>query len=728
MRSNDGIPFSDAPFVDPDGTMELTELQKAQFAGWKRPRDFIADPSQITLIGIISALSVRQTLVQDCSFVSSLCVAASYERRFSKRLVSNLIYPKDATGNPIFNPQGKYIVKLFFNGIQRKVIIDDRLPVDHKGRLLCSCSTNPNELWISLLEKAFLKLHGNTYRFVGSNSGIDLNILTGWIPEDIDLVSLAEKGENVCESEKDAIWQKLMHGHQTGECLITASTRSDLTEEQQQSLGLYDSHAYAVLDVREISLQSGIQYRMLQMKNPWTEKRWKGRFSPVDKSSWTEELLKELSYDILGAMLEDNGVFWLDLDSLCRFFQTIHVSWRNDHDQASLADCNIKFPYKAVCHDEFSPHSTNSSFKELTARGYRLQVDKDGFVTNPSEHPMTGYNMAKYPQFCITTRLDEFDELWIIFHRHVTASNSRSNDDSSCSISPQQERSTISSGEFVNVHVFLGGGIVYYPLQDGLICQGEFGNSTLLRLVVNRANILESMQSTKRGRELSSEHNNNDNNDDDGNSSCDSDQLQLTLVISQLEPAVMQYTLEFYSTGAPLFMIHPLLNSVRSSGHHYVRKPQAIKEARTISISLPYQHEIRSAWTARSSGGSVNNIQSFHTNPQFRFQLFEKEQHREGTYSVLLTIETDKYDVFVNTIALKSDCVDGSRVRYATVDNVLGSSGAYKPSYAICQVEVPQDVVSFTIIPSTYHPGVCAEFVLSVHSELEFLLSEIENK
>ena len=92
--------------------------------------------------------------------VVSLVIAAAHERRFRKQLITNIIYPQDRKGQPIYNPAGKYVVKLHANGVERKVVVDDRIPLARDGQPMCSHSTHSEELWVTIIEKAYLKING----------------------------------------------------------------------------------------------------------------------------------------------------------------------------------------------------------------------------------------------------------------------------------------------------------------------------------------------------------------------------------------------------------------------------------------------------------------------------------------------------------------------------------------------------------------------------------------
>eukprot|EP01012_Entosiphon_sulcatum_P008238 TRINITY_DN14405_c0_g1_i1.p1 TRINITY_DN14405_c0_g1~~TRINITY_DN14405_c0_g1_i1.p1 ORF type:complete len:1041 (-),score=138.95 TRINITY_DN14405_c0_g1_i1:5-3100(-) len=321
---NGGAVFSDKK------NLVLSMKQKARGAQFVRPADYLL-PKMLEegvtpqIIVAVSHFTISQSVVGDCSFVSSLTVCSCYEQRFNRRLITRAMYPQDEEGNPVYNPLGKYAVKMLLNGTVRKIVIDDKLPVEPPRkdqatkvvpRLLCAHSTNSMELWVSLMEKAYLKANGGSYEFPGSNSGADLYALCGWIP---DLVALDSP-----KLDRDLQWQNLLAAHSDGKVLMTICTAEEKSFDPkwEEKLGLISGHAYAVLELREV-----LGYRLLLVKNPWTEQRWLGRFSHQDHRNWTEELTKALNWEEMGQYQTDNGIFWIDWNDVCAYFSRIHISW-----------------------------------------------------------------------------------------------------------------------------------------------------------------------------------------------------------------------------------------------------------------------------------------------------------------------------------------------------------------------------------------------------------------
>jgi calpain-7 len=97
----------------------------------------------------INGYEITQRQVGDCSVLSSLAVAAHLEFKsgYKKKLISWLIYPQDTLGNPMYNPTGQYVVKLFVNGAWRAVPIDDYIPVSKQGNPIGAYSSR-GKLWV----------------------------------------------------------------------------------------------------------------------------------------------------------------------------------------------------------------------------------------------------------------------------------------------------------------------------------------------------------------------------------------------------------------------------------------------------------------------------------------------------------------------------------------------------------------------------------------------------
>lgn len=78
---------------------------------------------------------------------------------------------------------------------------------------------------------------------------IDLHALTGWIPE---RVAIRPKEPDF---NANHIFERLQNGLAQGRSLITVAT-GELSDDEAERTGLVSTHAYAVLDLKEIDVRT----------------------------------------------------------------------------------------------------------------------------------------------------------------------------------------------------------------------------------------------------------------------------------------------------------------------------------------------------------------------------------------------------------------------------------------------------------------------------------------
>lgn len=191
--------------------------------------------------------------------------------------------------------------------------IDDRLPTSNGSRVLHVIDrSHPGLLWPALIEKAYLKVRGG-YDFPGSNSGTDLCVITGWIPQQIFL-----HDEDV---EALALWEELMPAFSQGDILLTLGT-GKLSRHEQKHLGLGAEHDYAVLDMKETA---GL--REMLIKNPWSDGEiWKGAVRRRPNPGHEGDVEDTATSVVVDDKMVP-GTFWMEFNSVFQHFENMYINW-----------------------------------------------------------------------------------------------------------------------------------------------------------------------------------------------------------------------------------------------------------------------------------------------------------------------------------------------------------------------------------------------------------------
>ncbi|XP_042302406.1 androglobin [Sceloporus undulatus] len=200
-------------FEDPEGKIELPPSLKV--SSWKRPQEILVNKVPVVVKNEtwfdlfppnehLMNSELMRWIISEIYAVWKIYNAAvlSPDAKANTNEIPALLWKpwehiyslcKAVKGHmPLYNSYGKYIVKLYWMGCWRKIIVDDSIPFSEDNYMLLPVTTCEIELWPIILSKAIIKLanndiHDNGKRELGEFTV--LHALTGWIPEIIPLQS-----------------------------------------------------------------------------------------------------------------------------------------------------------------------------------------------------------------------------------------------------------------------------------------------------------------------------------------------------------------------------------------------------------------------------------------------------------------------------------------------------------------------------------------------------------
>jgi calpain, invertebrate len=139
------------------------------------------------------------------------------------------------------------------------------------------------ELWISLMEKAYAKLHGNYFSLDGGSVGDALVDLTGGVLSKVKLDT--EEGQNIIESA--VLWSRLTLYCGWGYVMAAMFKVKPAADNAVGPGGLLLNHTYNVVDCHQLSDGA----RLICVQNPWPVGQWHGAWSDNSRECKNESVL-----------------------------------------------------------------------------------------------------------------------------------------------------------------------------------------------------------------------------------------------------------------------------------------------------------------------------------------------------------------------------------------------------------------------------------------------------
>lgn len=366
---------SDNLFEDPlfDAADESLYSTKSPPNGiiWKRPFEVYNDPKFIS--DDINRNDMNQGAIGNCWFIAGVVGIMGSPNILQKVVPSDQSFEDDYTG--------MFHFRFWLQGDWVDVVIDDRLPYWQKNEQLVfsSNTAQPNELWASLLEKAYAKLYGNYENLEAGLTTDALIDMSGGLKEDFAVKDLNS------DYDHDRLWRILFQSYHKNSMLGCSIHADPRIREARLSNGLVRGHAYTITKLAVVSSYNDA--RIIRLRNPWGNSvEWKGSWS--DKSGeW--DYVSDEEKEKLDFGRASDGEFWMSFDDdFLRNIDAIefcHLSAESFSEEITEADDIDNFSWRKLASDENNWKNTqyHSKWEVGTTAGGCGNNDRAKFWSNP---------------------------------------------------------------------------------------------------------------------------------------------------------------------------------------------------------------------------------------------------------------------------------------------------------------------------------------------------------
>ncbi|RNE98360.1 calpain [Trypanosoma rangeli] len=312
-------PFIDIHFPPNQDSITRGSNRPMKTAIWARPHMYLPD-TYSSLVRIfrntISPMRVDSGELGDSWLVCAIAALAEYP----EMVRSMFHHPRKPELTPEERALGAYRVTLNKHGWWKNIIVDDYLPVLGGRAKYAGSRDDPCEMWISILEKAYAKVHGSYANIVVGDPLLALQDLTGYPTTRYD-----ESFASDMQTGDTELLERLDRYNQSGYYIGLITPVRDVANEEKENFykeaGLMMGYMYTVRAVRRFTEE---KIYLLRICNPWSAAvEWKGDWNANDPK-WSEH--PHIAEVCAPANLE-SGTFWMSWSDVQRYFDGCGVAF-----------------------------------------------------------------------------------------------------------------------------------------------------------------------------------------------------------------------------------------------------------------------------------------------------------------------------------------------------------------------------------------------------------------